>query len=190
MIHGVDVRIKMYRYKPQLLMMSAEDDPNYKIGILEAVFIVLRVSVHTRLALSHPELFEKGNGRYAMTRTDLKMNTMACGSLIFSWDSMYPALRPSNVVIGLLKQRAINGDYKSNPFDFQKFNVSEVHLSVNGIHIMGSPIKLDFGNLGANAMGYTNLFQMYPEKKGELAIRKSDFDNSTTLYALTSIRVN
>lgn len=92
-------------------------------------------------------------------------------------EAMFPSLRPSQVVIGLLEQRAVNGNYKRNPFDFQNFNVSDVHLCVNGVHVVSSRLKLDFRNRGGNSVAYANLFDICSD------IRKTDFDNDTTLYA-------
>lgn len=57
----------------------------------------------------------------------------------------------------------MNGDYRCNPFDFQNFDVFEVHMCVNGIHVMGSPLKLDFKNKGANSAAYGNLFDICSE---------------------------
>lgn len=112
--------------------------------------------------------------RYSLNHMKVKINTMAKGSLELSWDTMCPALRPSWVVIGLLEQRAVKGDYKTNPLDFQNFNASEVHLCINGIHVLGSPLKLDFRNRGGNATAHDNLFEICSENNGEgkLAIHK------------------
>lgn len=51
--------------------------------------------------------------------TEVKINTIAKGSLEFSWDTMFSAVRPSRVVIELLEQREVNEDYKCNPLIFK-----------------------------------------------------------------------
>lgn len=82
---------------------------------------VCKIVVDPGVAVAPVELFSKDSIRYAMTRTEVKMNTIAKGSLEFTWDTMFQALRHSCVVLGLLEQRAINTDYKNNPFGFQNF---------------------------------------------------------------------
>jgi len=58
-------------------------------------------------------------------------NVIPKGSTEFYWDSMFPRALPSKVVLELISQKAANGDYTENPFNFQHFNLSEVTLKVN-----------------------------------------------------------
>jgi hypothetical protein len=56
-----------------------------------------------------------------------------------------PELRVNEVVSELISQKAANGDYTENPFNFQHFNLSEVTLKVNGVEVYGTSLKLNFG---------------------------------------------
>lgn len=57
LIHGVVTRNKMYWSKSPLVIMSAEDFPDYRLDILEETSRLCKVSVDTGVALSNVELF-------------------------------------------------------------------------------------------------------------------------------------
>jgi hypothetical protein len=74
---------------------------------------------------------------------------------------MIPRALPSKVVFELISQKAANGDYTENPFNFQHFTLSEVTLKVNGVEVYGTSLKLNFGKSKNLSMAYVRLFFIY-----------------------------
>ena len=73
---------------------------------------------------------------------------------------MFPRSLPSKVVLGLISQKAANGDYTANPFNFQHSNMTNVTMKVNGVEVYGSPLSLDFGNNRNYTSAYVRLFDI------------------------------
>ncbi|CAG2236043.1 unnamed protein product [Mytilus edulis] len=66
----------------------------------------------------------------------------------------------NKVVFGLLPQKAVNGDYTINPFDFKHFNMESVSLKMNSVDVYGSPMKLYFGTNRNYTAAYVRLFEI------------------------------
>ena len=96
---------------------------------------------------------------------------------------MFPR-RPSLVVIGLIPQKAGNGEYDVNPLNFKRFSATDVGLFVNGECVPTRPLKLDFGNDRKYETAYLNLFEACEKinKDTGLCISRSDFASEYTLY--------
>lgn len=186
LIQGVDLYIKLYRSSAPFLVMSGETSPSYKLELLDCVWKSCRVKVDNGILLNHMKQIEKTPIRYYFQRTEVKKNTINKASSEFIWDNLF-TLRPNTLVIGLISQDAGNGDYGSNPFNFQHFNVTDVGLYVNGESLPARPLKLDFGANRQYTMAYTNLFEACEKmnKDAGLGITRSDFGKGYALYAFT-----
>ncbi|XP_063436428.1 mucin-2-like [Mytilus trossulus] len=108
--------------------------------------ITTRVKLDPGVIVNHRNEIQKTPAQYMITRSHVIQNVIPTGSTEFFWDAMFPRSLPSKVVIGLISQKAANGDYTANPFNFQHFNMTNVTMKVNGVEIYGSPLSLDFGD--------------------------------------------
>ncbi|CAG2208987.1 unnamed protein product [Mytilus edulis] len=72
---------------------------------------------------------------------------------------MFSKALQSTVVIGLVSNKAANGDYTANPFNFHHFNMTKVNMKVNGVEYYGSPFSLDFGVNRNYAAAYGRIFE-------------------------------
>ena len=160
LINGVDIYMKLFRSSIPFLLMSGESTPNYKVKLLDVAFKTARVKLDPGVILNHSQQIKETPATYVINRSNVSQNIIPNGASEFYWDSMFPKALPSKVVFGLISQKAANGDYTANPFNFQHFNLSEVSLKVNGVDIYGSPLKLDFGNNRNYAEAYVRLFEI------------------------------
>ncbi|KAK3104430.1 hypothetical protein FSP39_001868 [Pinctada imbricata] len=113
------------------------------------------------------------------------MNTVSKGSTEFYWDNMFPQAIPDRLIVGMVKQKAVNGDYGVNPFNFEVFKITEVSLSVNGESLPGRPLQMDFGDNRNYVSAYTRLFDSCGKwnKDAGLSISREDFGNGYTFFA-------
>lgn len=96
---------------------------------------------------------------------------------------MFPKALPSKVVIGLVSQKAANGDYTANPFNFQHFNVTNVSMKKNGVEVVWVSIEcLDFGINRNYTVAYVRLFEISDKwlKDMGLNISLADFGKGYT----------
>jgi hypothetical protein len=156
LIPGVNVRIQLQRNKPAFALLVTNNTTPV-IEINKAVLYVRRVRVNTALALGHQMGLLKQNAIYPITKTKVITYTLAKGSMSYFKDNIFSSLRlPKFVVVGFVKALAFAGDYRSNPFNFEHFNVNSVGLLCDGQAIPFRDIyEPDFAN-----KLYTREFQM------------------------------
>ncbi|XP_061170293.1 uncharacterized protein F54H12.2-like [Saccostrea echinata] len=186
LINGVDIYIKLFRSSAPFLIMSDATTPAYKLELLDVVYKVAKVRVDPGVLLNHSTQLESTPVKYIISRNELKMNTIPKGSTEFYWDNIFPQAVPYRIVIGLIDQKAVNGDYTANPFNFEHFNVSDVGVYVNGESVPGRPLKTDF-TAGHFLSAYTRLFEASGKwnKDAGLVISRENFKAGYSLFVFT-----
>ncbi|XP_061191760.1 uncharacterized protein F54H12.2-like [Saccostrea echinata] len=186
LINGVDIYIKLFRSSAPFLIMSDATTPAYKLELLDVVYKVAKVRVDPGVLLNHSKQLESTPVKYIISRNELKMNTIPKGSTEFYWDNIFPQAVPDRIVIGLIDQKAVNGDYTANPFNFEHFNVSDVGVYVNGESVPGRPLKTDF-TAGHFLSAYTRLFEASGKwnKDAGLVISRENFKAGYSLFVFT-----
>ncbi|XP_061191694.1 uncharacterized protein F54H12.2-like [Saccostrea echinata] len=159
LINGVDIYIKLFRSSAPFVMMSAESTPAYRLELLDVVYKVAKVRVDPGVLLNHSKQIESTPVKYTISRNELKMNTIPKGSTEFYWDNIFPQAVPDRIVVGLVDQKAVNGDYTTNPFNFEHFGVTDVGIYENGESVPGRPLKTDF-TTGHYSSAYARLFEV------------------------------
>jgi hypothetical protein len=100
---------------------------------------------------------------------------------------MFQGRRPEKVIIGFVKSKAVNGDYATNPFNFENCSIDHIAVFVDGLPVGGNPLKTDFtaANGTASVRAYTNLLisagkWRHDEGSG---LDRAHFISGSTLFA-------
>lgn len=183
LINGVDIYIKLFRSSAPFLIMSAQGSPAYKVELLDVVY---KVRVDPGVLLNHSKQIESTPVKYTISRNELKMNTIPKGSTEFYWDNIFPQAIPDRIVVALVDQKAVNGDYTTNPFNFQHFNLTDVGIYINGESVPGRPLKTDF-TAGHYSSAYARLFEASGKWNHDagLVITRDNFGNGYSLFVFT-----
>jgi hypothetical protein len=132
LLPGVNVRIQLQRNKSAFALVVGNNSQPL-IELTKAILYVRRVKVNTALALGHQMGLMKQNAIYPITKTQIITYTISRGSLSYFKDNIFSALRlPKFVIVGFVKAAAFAGDYRSNPYNFEHFNVNSVGLLCDG----------------------------------------------------------
>lgn len=186
LINGVDVYIKLFRSSAPFVIISANSTPAYKIELLDVVYKVAKVRVDPGVLLNHSKQIEATPVKYTLTRNELKMNTIPKGSTEFYWDNIFPQAIPDRIVVGLVDQKAVNGDYTTNPFNFEHMGLTDVGIYINGESVPGRPLKTDF-SAGLYSDAFVRLFEASGKWKNDagLIISRDDFGKGYSLFVFT-----
>lgn len=131
LIPGVNARLQLLRSKPGFSVVAKSSNP--VLEIKKAILYVRRVKVNRAVALGHELGLLKSNALYPLTRSKIVSYTIAKGSLSYFKDNIFSAMRlPKFVIVCLVGANSFNGDYNSDPFNFQHFNVNSVGLLYDG----------------------------------------------------------
>ena len=91
------------------------------------------------------------------------------------------------MVIGFVKSKAVNGDYTTNPFNFEHCNIRHIDLYLDGLAIGGNPLKLDFNadDGTATMRAFTNVLMSSGKWRFDEgnALDREHFNSGSTLFA-------
>ena len=182
MINEVNTKIKLTRSKDSFCLMTSEGE-QYKIKIINAVMRIRKVKISASVYLAHAKVLESSTAKYPIKRVICKTFTVPSGHLDFIQEKLFSGQLPTRLIIGCVNNRAFNGDYRTNPFNFQHFSATELSLYLDGQQNAIKPLAMDYANnLYVNAyMGMYSGSRKENQDEGN-GIGRNEFANGYTLY--------
>ncbi|KAK3929503.1 hypothetical protein KUF71_003510 [Frankliniella fusca] len=138
LLNNCSLRIKLTRNRDSFALM------NYKL--LDVKLFLRRVTISPSVLLAHAQALEKSPAKYPVNRIDIKTVTITQGLRDKTIDNLFLNSLPQRVIIGFVDNRAFNGDYTRNPFNFQHFNLNYIQRHVDGDPVPAQPLTPDFSN--------------------------------------------
>jgi hypothetical protein len=183
MLNEVNARIKLIRTNDAFCLM-ATGDRQFKVVVTAASFLIRKVKISPSVYLAHAKTLESGTAKYPIRRVICKSFTIPAGYLDVSHEKLFSGQLPVRLIVGLVDNRAYNGDRQRNPFNFQHFSLTEIGIYLDGqLHGL-KPLKLDFA-AGRFIAAYAGLFggtNKINRDEGN-DISRSDYANGYALYA-------
>lgn len=127
LINGVEMRVKFVRSRDSFSLLTSTDEA-IKINIIEASLLIRKVKINHTVLIAHSKGLEIGTAKYPITRTDVKVSTIPAGVQGKSLDNVFLGQLPKRCVIGFVSNKAFNGDFKKNPFNFQNYKINFLSL--------------------------------------------------------------
>ncbi|XP_031789053.1 uncharacterized protein F54H12.2-like [Nasonia vitripennis] len=144
LLNGVELRLRLVRSKDAFCLMDFTDDVKFTIRIKEASLIVRRVKISPGVILGHANALTKATAKYPINHVEVKAFTMHRGILGDTLDNVILGQIPKRIIIGFEDNKALNGNRKFNPFNFQHFNINYISLYVDGVQIPSKPLQPRF----------------------------------------------
>jgi len=155
MINEVGVKIKLTRSKDDFCLMGAMAG---KVQIVQASMFVRKVKLMPSVFLAHAKTLERSPAKYPIRRVVCKSFTIPQNYLDVSHKKLFSGQLPTRIVIGLVDNRAYNGDRQRNPFNFQHFNLNEIAVYLDGQQQHAArPVQPDYGH-GLYIRDYNSMF--------------------------------
>jgi hypothetical protein len=146
LLNGVELAVKFIPTKPQFHLMSHVAAPECSFQILTAELFVRKVKINPTIQLGHAEGLLRNTAKYPINRIDVKQITLPANILNKTIDNIYIGLLPKRIIIGMVRNTAFNGSYRTNPYNFEHFNLNFLSLYIDSIQIPSKPFTPDFGN--------------------------------------------
>lgn len=182
LLNGVEVRVRLIRSKDAFCLLDYDSEP-IKVHIMDAALRIRRAKINPSILLAHSRALSKGTAKYPLTRVEVKAFTLHTGVTGETLDNIFLGQIPKRVIIGLVSNKAFNGDRKENPFNFQHFQVSYLALNVDGVQIPSKAIQPDYPDNFVDA--YQTLFSgtgIHFMNEGN-SIARDTYANGNCLYA-------
>ena len=152
LVPGIEIKIKINLHSNEFALMSTV--ATEKIAIVSSKLRVRHVNVtpSVNFQITNNSTLAK----YPIRSVATHLKSLTAGVLSESYNNIFNSgLIPERIIIGLITNKAYNGDYGLNPFNFGLFALKEIKLTVNGAEIPETAIDLS----GAEKIkGYNTLF--------------------------------
>lgn len=178
-VNGVELQVKMWPAKPQFAIMTNVENPDFRLEIVEAYLKLCKMTPVPAVMLAHAETMQKVPATYPYTRTDIKTFQLNQGQYSFNLEDLFQTDVPSRVVVGMVKATSFNGEYNTNPYNFEHFNLTSLGLFLDDQSVPAKPLKMNFEE--NNYMtAYNTLFTPYDEEG--IGIQRTDFNAGYALF--------
>ena len=146
LLNGVTMRLRFTRSKDKFVLMSSEAEGTFHVEILSAKLLVRKLKISPNLALAHEKILANKPARYPITRVEVKVFHLPKGQKSFTHDNLILGNLPKRICLGIVDNKAFNGDYGLNPFNFQHCNINFLSLHLDGMQIPWAPLKPSFSS--------------------------------------------
>ena len=182
LLNEVNTRIKLSRSKDSFCLMSSSAE-HYKVKIVSAMLKIRKVKISSSVYLAHAKVLESGMAKYPIKRVICKTFTVPAGYFDFIQEKLFSGQLPTRLIIGCVDNRAYNGDYKFNPYNFQHFNATELSVYIDGQQTSIKPLNMDFKtNNYVNA--YMSMFSGTRKENNDEGnyIDRTEYASGYTIY--------
>ena len=152
MLNGMDIKMRLVRSKDSFCLMG---DGHVKIE--DVSLFVRKVKVDPSVQLEHIKGLEQMTAKYPVCRVETKVFSIPKGNRMANQENLFLGQLPKRLVIGMVENKAFNGDKEMNPYSFQHFDADYLALHVDGKQVPSKPLTPDFAN-GLCTRSYASLF--------------------------------
>ena len=106
--------------------------------------MVRKARINPSVLLAHSKTLSITPAKYPMTRSEIKALTVPQGVQAKTFDNIYLGPLPKRWGVCLVSNKAFNGDFGLNPFNFKTFGLNFMSLYVDGAQIPSKPLQPNF----------------------------------------------
>lgn len=140
-LNDTPMTVTLTRNSDKFCILAPTDE--YKIKITDATFFIRKHVLYPSITMSHQKLLELGNTvKYPFIGSDVQFFTIPKGNQNFLQDNIFQGQIPARVFICMVLNAAFIGDFTKNPYKFELFHLSKIHLTVNSLSIPMRPLSI------------------------------------------------
>ncbi len=153
--------MRLQRNAPKFVLMQPAAK-EYKIKFTEAVLNIRQLRVSPEVTLSHRKLVKDNKPlRYPILQTEGTYFTIASQMTSITKSNVIVGRLPSRIFIGLVLNKSFSGDWGTNPLYFERANLTQIALTINGQAATNSPIHVNYKEAEVDAIeGYKSLYEV------------------------------
>ena len=187
----VDLRITLTRAKDSFCLQSFDtvDAQNpqeqYKLSVTHAELQVRKVKLEPSCQVGLEKRIFSGSGaHFPVNHMVMKSYNIPTNSSTHSIDGLFNGQRPVMCMMGLVKNTAHNGDYKTSPWNFEHHSLNFLELNVDGQPVPSHPLQPDYAG-GRYIDSFETIYRGNLMLGSDMThgIRYSDYKDGYCLYA-------
>ena len=141
--NGIDLSVKFVPSRAAFAI-HAEGTAAFKCQILEATLFVRKLTMSPSVLLGHAKALEKSSYKIPVIRADMKCVTIPANVQSKSIANHYLGQMPTRLIIGFVTNKALNGNFNTNPFNFHHHDLSYLSLHIDGRQIPSRPLQPNY----------------------------------------------
>ena len=145
LIPGVEVRIRLTRSLDKFIMLQpggCQDASSFTIKVLNASLFVHLLELRTETFISLERALKKKAAQYEWQESPITSFLITTGTSVYYQDDLFNRAPACKLVVVLVPENSFTGTYKSNPFNFEDFDLSSVRVTREGSQVGGTPIDI------------------------------------------------
>ncbi len=186
LIPGVNLRLKFIRSKASFCLQAPTGNTGFHINILDAILYLRKVKVHDNIIVAHNRTLAGGaDALYNIQRIDIKNYSIPTGLKSYRIDNIHLGRLPDRIVMGLVLNSSESGEYHTNPFNFQFFDLNGLSLQVNERLVPSTPLRPEEdGFLGMYLTLFNNNINQNPHSNGLSLTQYKQGGNAICIFNL------
>lgn len=145
---GSKLELRFDRSEPEFLLLSkAPDNTKYTVNIEEMYILARIVEADPEICRESKDITIGGvNEKFPLRRVRMFSHSHAGGKRDLSIPDLLPGEDhlPRRVVFGLLKETAVTGHLKADPYNYSSNNISYVYVTAGGEARYHEPLQANF----------------------------------------------
>lgn len=150
LIGGTDVLIELLPNDPSFYMELAGDTKSCSVEFEDVVFYCHKFKVSKELQTAHSLALQKAEAKYPFTQHYVKSISIPSGLTQANLDNVYIGNLPRRITVALIPERAYQGDFTKDPFEFISAKVNQFAFYVDGRQYPQTSFKPKFTDVVHN----------------------------------------
>lgn len=146
LLNGVNMVVKLTPSKPAFTLMTSASTPNARVELVDVVLKCLKLKLNPSVLLAHSMALEKAAMKIPISRVCMKSETLPKGTLSKELPTHFNGQIPTRIILGFVSNAALNGTFKTNPFNFKHYDLCRLSLLVDGQRVPSIPLQPDYVN--------------------------------------------
>lgn len=155
LVNGVEMRLKLVRSKDSFNLISSNAENKFKVNIINASLIIRKARINPSVLLAHEKVLSTTTAKYPLARAEVKVLTIPSGVQGKVLDNVFLGQMPKRCIIGFVSNKAFNGSFDTNPFDFKHNNLNLLSVYVDGQQIPPKTLTPIFSNNAFTSVYHT-----------------------------------
>ena len=143
-LNQVSLDVKLWPAQNAFKLICSQNVSEGKLIINEIFLRVCKVAVSPEVRLGHAAGLELAPARYPFNKVEIRPLSIDKGNSIANFNNIFEGNVPTKMIVGLVSQDDYIGDFQTNPFYFQHFNILSIGLEIGNEKIPSQPYQFNF----------------------------------------------
>jgi hypothetical protein len=183
MIGGTSIFLQLDPNDQAFYLFTKQDDLKPRMEFLDCCLLVHRSKVSRGIVEAHNHALQMVPAKYPIKRVEVKPFVVPPDTLDALIDNVHNGPLPRRIFVALVSNEAFNGSLKTNPFNYQHFNVNHIVAYLDGAQYPVKAYTPDYAN-ELFTREYYSLFESTNQNNNDSCIdlKKADFVKGNVIY--------